>query len=63
MQSAECRMKHLEFLILDCGFKTPQSEFRNPGLVIGVLAELDDHLIDACQFPQFYIHRIFPRRF
>jgi hypothetical protein len=49
MQSAECGMKHLEFLMFDFGFKTPQSEFRNPQLVIGILAELDDHLIGACQ--------------
>jgi hypothetical protein len=48
MQSAECGMKHLEFLMFDFGFKIPQSEFRNPQLVIRILAVFDDHLINAC---------------
>ena len=58
MQSAECGMKHLEFLMFDFGFKIPQSEFRNPQLVIGIFAVFDDHLINACQFLQFHIDRI-----
>ena len=62
MQSAECGMKTLEFLMFDFGFKIPQSEFRNPQLG-WIFPVLDNYLIDACQFLQLHVDGILPGRF